>query len=378
SLYNLQWMFTRHARLGFSCSRKIKKLDFLGLSMPVVLELEIEERFRKKLGFSYNFLLGTAQAGGTTCSRKKTKPNHHATKVDVINKDGGHNSNRRTTCKELRPVIVAPCTPSPKAMLQLSSIDNIPGLRNVINNLLFVYNATSDKKISALDPAKIIREALSKVLVYYYPFAGRFRSKENGELELECTDEGALFVEATADNDLSVLGDLDHLRPSFQHLLFWHPPHTHVEALHLLALQVTHFTCGGFVLGVSFHHSICDARGGARFLQGLAEMARGYDKPSVEPIWDRELLKLENPTRLQFYHMELNMESIQLPPTIVEESVLAFLVINYETIKRMKKSIAKECKHFFSAFDVVAALAWRARTKALQIPLAENENLSLQ
>ncbi|KAH9291190.1 hypothetical protein KI387_043614, partial [Taxus chinensis] len=110
--------------------------------------------------------------------------------------------------KSSDPVIVAPCTPSPRAMiLQLSSIDNIPGIRNVINTVMLVYNASSDKiKISALDPAKIIREALSKVLVYYYPFAGRFRSKVNGELELECTDDGALFVEATADNDLLCLG----------------------------------------------------------------------------------------------------------------------------------------------------------------------------
>ncbi|KAH9291189.1 hypothetical protein KI387_043613, partial [Taxus chinensis] len=41
-----------------------------------------------------------------------------------------------------------------------------------------------------------------------------------------------------------------------------------------------------FVVGVSLHHGICDASlvtyPGAKFLKGLAEMARGYDKPSME------------------------------------------------------------------------------------------------
>ncbi|GLJ42529.1 hypothetical protein SUGI_0881750 [Cryptomeria japonica] len=158
--------------------------------------------------------------------------------------------------KRFEPVMVAPSLPSPKTILPLSSIDNRPILRRNIFNSLLVYNGRDN--ISA-EPSNIIREALSRVLVYYFPFAGRLRSKENGEVEVECTGEGALFVEAMADNSLSVLGDLDDVTPSFQRLLFSLPlTTTPIENFHLLVVQVTRFTCGGFVVGVSFHHSICD------------------------------------------------------------------------------------------------------------------------
>ncbi|KAH9316722.1 hypothetical protein KI387_025349, partial [Taxus chinensis] len=131
-------------------------------------------------------------------------------------------------------VMVAPYLPLPKVTLQLSTIDNCIILR-AMANVLLVYN--SSESIS-VDPTKTIREALSKVLMYYFPLAGRLRKKENEDLELECTGEGALFVEAMADKELSVLGDLDDLiNPSFQQLLFSHPPDTDIEDHHLLAVQ---------------------------------------------------------------------------------------------------------------------------------------------
>ncbi|GLJ42497.1 hypothetical protein SUGI_0880890 [Cryptomeria japonica] len=277
--------------------------------------------------------------------------------------------------KSFEPVMVAPSLPSPKTILPLSSIDNLPLLRGNIFNSLLVYNA--HHSISA-DPAKIIREALSKVLVYYFPFAGRLRSKENGEVEVECTGEGAVFVEAMADNSLSELGDFDDGNPSFQQLLFSLPlSTTPIENFHLLVVQVTRFTCGGFVVGVSFHHSICDGGGACQFLKGLAEMVRGEIKPSLEPIWNRELWKPEDPIKLQFYHFESIMESthnLHQPP-IIDESVQASLVIKYDVIKCIKKYFMEESKDFFSTFEVVSALAWKARTKALKISSYENVKL---
>ncbi|KAH9322944.1 hypothetical protein KI387_017583, partial [Taxus chinensis] len=79
--------------------------------------------------------------------------------------------------------------------------------------------------------------ALSKVLVYYPSFAGRLRNKENGELEVECTGEGALFVEAMVDDDLSVIGDLDDHNPSFRQLFFSLPLDIDIQDLHLLIVQ---------------------------------------------------------------------------------------------------------------------------------------------
>ncbi|KAH9331117.1 hypothetical protein KI387_003225 [Taxus chinensis] len=261
-------------------------------------------------------------------------------------------------------VMVRPCLPSPKTILPLSAIDNIA---RAFSNVLLVYSASH--RVSA-DPAKVIREALSKVLVYYYPFAGRLRKKENGELEVECTGQGVLFVEAMADSDLSVLTDLDDYNPSFQQMLFSLPQDADIEDLHLLIVQVTRFTCGGFVVGANVYGSVCDGKGFGQFLQGMAEMARGEVKPSIEPIWNRELVKPE-------VLMPLRMDQLRIihAPLIEEKFVQTSLVINFEIINHIRRLIMEECKESLSSFEIVAALVWLAKIKAFRIPHSENVKL---
>uniref|UniRef100_Q9M6F0 Taxadien-5-alpha-ol O-acetyltransferase n=2 Tax=Taxus TaxID=25628 RepID=T5AT_TAXCU len=266
----------------------------------------------------------------------------------------------------IEKVMVGPSPPLPKTTLQLSSIDNLPGVRGSIFNALLIYNASPSPTMISADPAKPIREALAKILVYYPPFAGRLRETENGDLEVECTGEGAMFLEAMADNELSVLGDFDDSNPSFQQLLFSLPLDTNFKDLSLLVVQVTRFTCGGFVVGVSFHHGVCDGRGAAQFLKGLAEMARGEVKLSLEPIWNRELVKLDDPKYLQFFHFEFLRA-----PSIVEKIVQTYFIIDFETINYIKQSVMEECKEFCSSFEVASAMTWIARTRAFQIPESE-------
>ncbi|KAH9328780.1 hypothetical protein KI387_000888, partial [Taxus chinensis] len=259
---------------------------------------------------------------------------------------------------------VAPCLPSPKSILQLSSVDNIT---RCYASVLLVYDRVSS--VSA-HPAKTIREALSKVLVYYSPFAGRLRNKENGDLEVECSGEGAVFVEAMADNELSVLQDLDEYNPSLQQLIFTVPMDTNIEDLHLLSVQVTSFTCGGFVVGISFYHSICDGKGMGQFLNGMSEISRGSFKPSLEPIWNREMVKPEDLMYLQFHR------NVALPrPLKFEKKVQASIVIKIETINCIKRFMMEECKEHFSTFEILVALVWLARTKSFQIPHGENVKL---
>nr|AFD32417.1 taxane 2alpha-o-benzoyltransferase [Taxus x media] len=256
-------------------------------------------------------------------------------------------------------VIVAPCLQSPKNILHLSPIDN---KTRGLTNILSVYNASQRVSVSA-DPAKTIREALSKVLVYYPPFAGRLRNTENGDLEVECTGEGAVFVEAMADNDLSVLQDFNEYDPSFQQLFFYLPEDVNIEDLHLLTVQVTRFTCGGFVVGTRFHHSVSDGKGIGELLKGMGEMARGKFKPSLEPIWNREMVKPKDIMYLQFDQFDFIR-----PPLNLEKSIQASMVISFERINYIKRCMMEECNEFFSAFEVVVALIWLARTKSFRIP----------
>ncbi|GLJ29800.1 hypothetical protein SUGI_0588520 [Cryptomeria japonica] len=275
--------------------------------------------------------------------------------------------------KIVESCLVPPCLPSPRATLYLSNLDNQPLVRTD-SNVLLVYEVCENV---LPDPAKTIREALSKVLVYYYPVAGRLRKKEDGKLQVECTGEGVLFVEAMVDKSLSVLGDLDQLKPSFKQLLFRFPSNTAIEDVHPMVIQVNHFACGGFVVAVSFQHMVCDGRGVGQFLKGLGEMARGHVKPSIEPVWYRELLK---PKNIPVHDLELTKEKIESTsdswiPLIYKESTQMSLTLDFETVKYVKDGIMLECLDNCTTFEIVAALVWQARTRVLEIPHTQNVSI---
>ncbi|XLT94268.1 hypothetical protein HN873_015930 [Arachis hypogaea] len=74
------------------------------------------------------------------------------------------------------------------------------------------------------DPVHVIREALSKALVFYYPLAGWLRKGHSGKLMVDCSGEGVLFMEADADVTLDHFG-VDPLPPFpyFHELLYYVP-----------------------------------------------------------------------------------------------------------------------------------------------------------
>lgn len=90
------------------------------------------------------------------------------------------------------PVLITPCSPTPRHSLYLSNLDDQNFLRFSIK-YLYLF-----KKSTSLDSLK---QSLSRVLVDYYPLAGRLRkSQENDQkLEVECNGEGAVFAEAFMD-----------------------------------------------------------------------------------------------------------------------------------------------------------------------------------
>ena len=98
-----------------------------------------------------------------------------------------------------------PAEPTPYELKQLSDIDDQEGLRFQIPFIMFYSD--SNPLMVQKDPMKVIKAALAKALVYYYPFAGRLREGRNWKLMVDCTGEGILFVEADADITLEQLGD---------------------------------------------------------------------------------------------------------------------------------------------------------------------------
>lgn len=108
------------------------------------------------------------------------------------------------------PELIRPAKPTPHEYKLLSDRDDQEGLRFQIPVILFYQNKNDVQKI---DPVSVIREALSKTLVFYYPLAGRLQEGAGKKLCVEYKGEGVMFVEADADVTLDQFGD--ELGPPF-------------------------------------------------------------------------------------------------------------------------------------------------------------------
>ncbi|KAJ0872589.1 putative benzyl alcohol O-benzoyltransferase [Helianthus annuus] len=192
------------------------------------------------------------------------------------------------TVRRRAPELIVPAKPTPRELKPLSDIDDQEGLRLQSQEVL-VYRG--DPKMRNKNPASVIREALAKLLVFYYPFAGRLKEGPAGKLMVDCSGEGVLFIEAEADVMLDQFGDA--LRPPFpcmEELLYNVPGSDGILDSPLLLIQVIRLRCGGFIFAIRLNHIMSDATGLVQFLSGLGEVARGATSPSTLPVWQRELL----------------------------------------------------------------------------------------
>ncbi|XP_022151878.1 acyl transferase 4, partial [Momordica charantia] len=175
------------------------------------------------------------------------------------------------------------------------------------------------------------------------------------QLQLDCSSQGIVFVEASSTSTLRTLNYFDDVASiPFHHLL----PEPEPEPL--VQMQITQFACGGFVMGLIFCHSICDGLGAAQFLNAVGELARGkgLDPLSVTPAWHRD-----------FFHPNPNAplpKQVPPPAPLPEYSLLhSNIDIPIQHINRLKKQFQESTGNTCSAFEIVAASFWRCRTRAI-------------
>ncbi|KAL3360525.1 hypothetical protein AABB24_013783, partial [Solanum stoloniferum] len=102
------------------------------------------------------------------------------------------------------PKLVEPAKVTPHDTKHLSDIDDQGSNHFQVPILMFYkYNSSMEGK----DPAKIIKDGLSKTLVFYYPLAGRLIEGPNKKLMVNCNSEGIMFIEVDANVELDKLGD---------------------------------------------------------------------------------------------------------------------------------------------------------------------------
>ncbi|PON77790.1 Transferase [Parasponia andersonii] len=98
--------------------------------------------------------------------------------------------------------MVKPAEKSPRQWLWMSILD----MMNNPNHVPLIYFYRSNGASNFFD-ANVLKQALSKVLVTFYPLAGRFRLDGGGRIEIDCNDEGVLFVTAETSYVIDSVGD---------------------------------------------------------------------------------------------------------------------------------------------------------------------------
>ncbi|KAF8394001.1 hypothetical protein HHK36_020203 [Tetracentron sinense] len=74
--------------------------------------------------------------------------------------------------------------------------------------LVFCFKGNGGKRTDINTVSEVIKQALAKVLVYYYPLAGSLTLNSDRKLMVNCTGEGVPFAEAISDSEIEVLGDV--------------------------------------------------------------------------------------------------------------------------------------------------------------------------
>lgn len=265
--------------------------------------------------------------------------------------------------------LIPPAGPTPNEFKELSDIDDQEGLRFQIPVIQFYRNDEhyGGSTLRGRDPAKVIKEALGKALVAYYPFAGRLREKAGRKLVVECNGEGVLFIEADADVTLDEFGEaLQPPFPCLEDLLFDVPGFGGVLHSPLLLFQVTRLKCGGFILAVRLNHTMADAAGLVLFMNAVAELARGAPKLSVTPVWERHLLCSREPPRVTCVHREYD-EVADTKGTIIplDDMVHKSFFFGPKEMSALRRFVPPHLKSC-STFEVLTACLWRCRTIAIQ------------
>ncbi|XP_042458281.1 acyl transferase 9-like [Zingiber officinale] len=241
---------------------------------------------------------------------------------------------------------VRPAEPTPPGSLTLDWIGRYPTHRGLVDSL-HIYK-------HGQNPAEVICEALARALVPYYPIAGRIVQSEGCEPRIECTREGLWFVATSANCSLADVNYLERPMMLEQNDIL---PYTELEtspANTLMMIQVTEFTCGGFLIGLRFNHASADGLGSAQVISAIGDLARGLPEPTIKPVWNRD--SYPNP--------KIKPAPLpDLPKLALEYSAVDFPTHYINQLKKqyMEHSNGKWC----STFDIIIAKVWQCRTRAI-------------
>ncbi|XVF07921.1 hypothetical protein REPUB_Repub06bG0180800 [Reevesia pubescens] len=284
-----------------------------------------------------------------------------------------------------KSTMITPFEETPNQRLWLSNMDLVMIMYH--NSTVYFYKPKDS--CSNFFDSKVLKEALRKVLVPFYPIAGRLGRDENGRLEIVCNAEGVLFIEAET---TSVIDDLVKDITNSSKVPQLVPKIDYSEGISsypLIAFQVTTFKCGGVSLGVSSQHTAVDGPSGLHFINSWADTARGLSL-SIAPFLDRTVLRARNPPTPRPSHVEfepspsLKMTNSTDDPESQpspKPSIVSVFKITADQVNALKAKVNDDTissrNTKYSTYSILTAHIWRSVTKARDLEKDQELKLTI-
>ncbi|PON47908.1 Transferase [Trema orientale] len=266
--------------------------------------------------------------------------------------------------------MVKPAEETPRHALWLSNLDLMTTSVHITNVYLYRNNGAAN-----FFETSLLKDALSKVLVPFYPLAGRFRHNNAGRLEINCNSEGVLFVVAETCSIIDDFGDfaptteLRRLTPAID-------KSGGISSFPILAVQVTYFKCGAVSLGFSHQHRSADGTAAIYFVNSWSEVTRGIDLLHP-PIIDRTLLRARDPPQPVYDHIEYKpvptmknpKQTIKSKSSDQESPIVRVFHVTRDQVNMLKASSKENGNGVkYSSFEILASHIWKCACKARSLP----------
>ncbi|KAM6602397.1 hypothetical protein CsatA_022006 [Cannabis sativa] len=228
--------------------------------------------------------------------------------------------------------------------------------------------------------SSLLKNSLAEVLNLFYPVAGRLGHDHNHRLQINCNDDGVLFVVAETSSHIHELGDFT----SSSDLSKLSPPasdyySTEISSIPLLALQVTYFGCGGVCLSVGGAHVVMDGNSAFNFVNAWSQITRAKPTITTPPIFDRTLLSPRNPPQILFDHTNDGYRLLHQPNQDNNHGLnynnKNFKVIVVKITKDQLNALKLKANNNLSTFSILAGLIWKCTCMARELPKDQETKL---
>ena len=125
---------------------------------------------------------------------------------------------------------------------------------------------------------------------------------------------------------------------------------------------------------MTFNHTMADGIGIVQFMNALAEMVKGGSRPSVLPVWKREILRPRTKPTVKFPLYEYDqIEDKDGQLVSANELIHKSFFFLHKEIEWLKRQAVGKGK--YTTFEVLSAFLWRLRTKAVQLAARQEARL---